>query len=55
MEQAYLVYKFLLFAEELMVKGLLGMTPAQQNQWFRMMAKNLHPDKNRHPEAKTAF
>jgi hypothetical protein len=55
MEQAYLVYKFLFISEELMVKGLMGMPQPRQSQWFRSVAKCLHPDKNRHPEAKAAF
>ena len=38
-----------------MVKGLMGMPSPRQSQWFRGVAKCLHPDKNRHPEAKAAF
>lgn len=55
MEQAYLVFKFLFISEELMVKGLLGMPHEAWSQWYRGMAKQLHPDKNCHPNAKEAF
>jgi hypothetical protein len=55
MEQAYSVYKFVFIAEELIVKGLIGMPKETQQQWFRLVAKQLHPDKNSHPRAKEAF
>lgn len=55
MEQAYLVYKFVFISEELMVKGLMGMPKDIQNQAYRSIAKQLHPDKNCHPQAKEAF
>ena len=55
MEQAYLVYKFLFISEELMVKGLMGMPQSDWSQWYRSLAKQLHPDKNCHPQAKEAF
>lgn len=55
MEQAYLVYKFVFISEELVVKGLMGMPSQAWSQWYRTMAKQLHPDKNCHPQAKEAF
>jgi len=55
MEKAYLVYKFLFISEELMVKGLMGMPQCEWTQWYRSLAKQLHPDKNCHPQAKEAF
>ncbi len=38
-----------------MVKGLLGMPLDKLNQAYRSIAKQLHPDKNCHPQAKQAF
>ncbi len=55
MEQAYLVYKFVFISEELMVKGLMGMPKDILSQAYRSIAKQLHPDKNSHPQAKEAF
>jgi len=55
MEQAYLVYKFVFISEELMVKGLMGMPREAMSQMYRNLAKQLHPDKNCHPNAKEAF
>lgn len=54
-EQAYLTYKFVFISEELIVKGLMGMPQQAWSQWYRAMAKQLHPDKNCHPQAKEAF
>jgi hypothetical protein len=49
-EQAYLVYKFMMISKELMEKGLIGMIPrGGLSQVGRQLAKQLHPDKNSHP------
>ena len=54
-EQAYLVHKFFLISEELMVKGLIGLIQKGDNLVNRLLLKHLHPDKNPHPQAKDAF
>lgn len=41
--------------EELIHKGMKTMSESQLNQFFRKLAKQLHPDKNNHPLAKEAF
>ena len=54
-DQAFLVYKFLNTPEEMLVAGMTQMQPVQLTQFYRKLAKQLHPDKNRHPQAKEAF
>ena len=54
-DQAALVYKFLNTPHEMVVAGMSQMQPAQLTQFYRKLAKQLHPDKNQHPQAKEAF
>lgn len=54
-DQAFLVYKFLNTSQEMLVAGMTQLQPAQLTQFFRKLAKQLHPDKNGHPQAKDAF
>ena len=54
-DQASLVYKFLNTPHEMVVAGMSQMQPAQLSQFYRKLAKQLHPDKNQHPQAKDAF
>ena len=55
MEQAYLVYKFLHTPSEMLINGMRQMQPQQLSQFYRKLAIQLHPDKNRHPQATDAF
>ena len=34
---------------------MMKMQPTQLTQFYRKLAKQLHPDKNDHPQAKEAF
>lgn len=54
-EQVYIVYKFLNTPLEVLVSGMNQMQPTQLTQFYRKLAKQLHPDKNYHPQAKDAF
>ena len=54
-DQAYLVYKFLHTPSELLVSGMKRMQPSELSQFHRKLAIQLHPDKNRHPQATDAF
>ena len=54
-DQIYIVYKFLNTPPEVLVSGMKQMQPIQLTQFYRKLAKQLHPDKNCHPEAKDAF
>lgn len=54
-EQTYLVYKFLNTPIEMLVQGMVSMDHPSLSQFYRKLAKQLHPDKNSHPEAKAAF
>ena len=54
-EQAYLVFKFSNTPVEVLESGMMKMQPTQLTQFYRKLAKQLHPDKNDHPQAKEAF
>jgi DnaJ domain len=54
-EQVYIVYKFLNTPIDVLVSGMHQMQPNQLTQFYRKLAKQLHPDKNCHPQAKDAF
>lgn len=54
-DQIYIVYKFLNSPIEVLVSGMQQMQPNQLTQFYRKLAKQLHPDKNAHPQAKEAF
>lgn len=54
-EQAFLVYKFIHTPSSMLTIGLSKMQTTQMSQFFRQLAKQLHPDKNGHPQAKDAF
>lgn len=55
LEQAFLVYKFLHTPADMLVRGMTQMQPQQLSQFYRKLAIQLHPDKNRHPQATDAF
>ena len=48
-EQAYLVFKFSNTPVEVLESGMIKMQPTQLTQFYRKLAKQLHPDKNDHP------
>ena len=48
-DQFYIVYKFLNTPIEMLLSGMKQMQPTQLTQFYRKLAKQLHPDKNRHP------
>ncbi len=52
-EQVYLVYKFLETPMNLMLQGMEEKSDAKK--YYRSIVKQLHPDKNAHPQAKEAF
>ena len=54
-DQAFLVYKFLNTSQDMLVAGMAQMQPHQLIQFYRKLAIQLHPDKNKHPKAKDAF
>lgn len=54
-DQIYIVYKFLNTPPDVLVSGMKQMQPTQLTQFYRKLAKQLHPDKNCHPQAKEAF
>ena len=54
-DQAYLVYKFLQTPQEVLVLAMTQMQPQVLNHFYRKLAIQLHPDKNRHPQATDAF
>ena len=54
-EQTYLVYKFIHSPIEMLASGMSQKDPNQLTQFYRKLAKQLHPDKNDHPQAKEAF
>ena len=54
-DQVYIVYKFLNSPIDVLVSGMQQMQPTQLTQFYRKLAKQLHPDKNSHPQAKEAF
>ena len=54
-DQAYVVYKFLNTPREVLELAMQQMQPQVLNQFFRKLAIQLHPDKNRHPQATDAF
>jgi DnaJ-class molecular chaperone len=50
------VYKFLETPLSLLTQGLQQMDSHQQAiQYFKKLAKQLHPDKNQHPQSSEAF
>lgn len=54
-DQVYIVYKFLNTPVDILVSGMQQMDPNNLTQFYRKLAKQLHPDKNCHPQAKDAF
>ena len=54
-EQTYLVYKFVNSPVEMLQSGMKKMDQNSLSQFYRKLAKQLHPDKNDHPQAKEAF
>ena len=52
-EQVYLVYKFLETPMNLVLQGMEEKSDAKK--YYRSIVKQLHPDKNAHPQAKEAF
>ena len=54
-EKSYLVFKFCNTPKEVLESGMMKMQPNQLTQFYRKLAKQLHPDKNDHPQAKEAF
>ena len=54
-EQTYYVYKFVNSPIEMLASGMSQMDPNSLTQFYRKLAKQLHPDKNDHPQAKEAF
>ena len=54
-EKAYLVYKFCNTPQGVLESGMMKMQPTQLTQFYRKLARQLHPDKNDHPQAKEAF
>lgn len=54
-DQIYIVYKFLNTPIDVLMSGMQQMEPNNLTQFYRKLAKQLHPDKNCHPQAKEAF
>ena len=54
-EQVFLVYKFISTPIDIITAGMRTMMREQATQYYRRLAKQLHPDKNQHPLAKEAF
>lgn len=54
-QQVFLVFKFLHTPEDVLVDGMCSLQPPLLTQFYRKLAKQLHPDKNSHPQAKEAF
>ena len=58
-EQVFLVYKFSLTEVKLIVAGMQTLAQTQSfsavSQYYKKIVKQLHPDKNSHPQAKEAF
>lgn len=48
------MYKFVHISDELLSEGLLHLS-SELSQVYRFLARQLHPDKNGHPQAKEAF
>ena len=48
-EQTYYVYKFVNSPIEMLASGMSQMDPNSLTQFYRKLAKQLHPDKNDHP------
>lgn len=54
-DKAYLVYKLLETPTHVLQQGFYTMAQESATQYFKRLAKQLHPDKNSHPESKEAF
>jgi len=55
-DRIFLVYKFQETPLHAILVGMQTMLHSSQvNQYFKRLAKQLHPDKNQHPQAKEAF
>ena len=54
-DKVFLVYKLLATPTHVLQQGLITMTQESATQYFKRLAKQLHPDKNSHPESKEAF
>jgi len=49
MESVFLVYKFLNFAPDVLLRGLSMKKEADLKKLFKSVSVLLHPDKNSHP------
>jgi hypothetical protein len=54
-QQALQVYKILIMPEDVLQKYMMNLSPDILRSEFRRIAKIIHPDKNKHPNAKSAF
>lgn len=54
-DAVFLIYKFLNFPPDLMLKGLSSKKEAELKSYYHLVAKLLHPDKNSHPLATEVF
>jgi hypothetical protein len=54
-DQVFLIHKFIETPQEILVEGMSKMPTESLKKYFRMVALQLHPDKNSHPLSKSAF
>jgi len=54
-QQILQVYKILIMPEEILQNYMFNLGPDNLKSEFRRIAKIIHPDKNKHPQAGTAF